>query len=162
MSIKRIAGSALFLVVVLGSVGCHKAKKYDATVEVTRISVVRRDANARALTTDLEFSYFECPGTQIETVRGGEEFSKCVSKLAVGAKVPVKVDHRYSDAQGHWVWEVHQIADCTRPVDPNDEASFALVRECEDWTVNGAKVGFQCDIKPKKELIKKCPWFARH
>ena len=158
----RIHHLGLFALVIalVSIVGCHRSHDYQSNVEVTRVSVVRRDANGRALTTDLEFSYFECPGTQVETVRGGEEFSKCISKVAVGAKVPVKLSHRWTD-EGHYVWEVNTVADCARPVDPNDEASFALVRECQDWEVNGAKVGFECQIKPKKELLKKCPWFAK-
>lgn len=161
MSTKRI--SALFFVVTMlvVLVGCHRPHAYETNVEVTRISVVRRDANGRALTTDVEFSYSDCPGTQIETVRGGEEFSKCISKLAVGSKVPVKLDHKWTE-DGHYVWEVHQVGDCDRPVDPNDEASFAMIRECQDWTVSGAKVGFECQIKPKKELLKRCPWFAKN
>ena len=83
---RKAFGASVMAVVSLGGlVGCHKAKHYDTNVEITRISVVRRDQNGRSLTTDLEFSYFECPGTQVETVRGGEEFATCVSKLAVGA-----------------------------------------------------------------------------
>jgi hypothetical protein len=46
--------------------------------------------------------------------------------------------------------------------DANDEAGYTMVRECEDWTVNGSKVGFQCNIAPKKALLKACPWFAKH
>ena len=161
MDRKRTSGSVVFLTLLVAIVGCHKPHKYEANVEISRVSVVRRDANGRALTTDVEFSYFECPGTQVENVRGGEEFSKCISKLPVGAKVSVKLEHRWTD-EGHYVWEVNQLADCPRLPDPNDEASFATVRECEDWTVNGATVGFECQIKPKKELLKKCPWFAKH
>ena len=162
-SIMRIATTLVLLAgALLGSAGCHKAKKYDANIEVTRISVMRRDANNRALATDVEFSYFECPGDQSETIRGGEEFSACVSKIPVGAKIPVKLEHKFSDEGGFWVWEVNKIGDCARPPDPNDESSFAIVRECEEYKENGAVVGFQCEIKPKKELIKKCPWFARH
>ncbi|MBS2012042.1 MAG: hypothetical protein JST00_04095 [Deltaproteobacteria bacterium] len=159
---RRAFGAAVMAFLSLaGLAGCHKSKKYDANVEVTRISVVRRDENGRALTTDFEFSYFECPGTQIETIRGGEEFSACVSKLAVGAKVPVKIEHHW-DPEGHMVWEVYQVGDCKRPPDPNDEASYAMVRECNDWKVNGATVGFECQIAPKKELLQKCPWFSKH
>jgi len=159
---RRAFGAAVMALVSLGGlVGCHKAKHYDTNVEITRISVVRRDENGRALTTDFEFSYFECPGSQVETVRGGEEFSTCVSKLAVGAKVPAKIDHHW-DPEGKMVWDVLQIADCKRTPDSNDEASFAMVRECADWKVNGATVGFECQITPKKELLAKCPWFGHH
>jgi hypothetical protein len=159
---RRAFGLAAMAFVAFGALaGCHKAKKYDANVEVTRISVVRKDENGRALTTDFEFSYFECPGAQSETIRGGEEFSACVSKIAVGSKVPIKLEHHW-DPEGRMVWDVFQVADCKRPPDPNDEASYAMVRECADWKVNGATVGFECQIIPKKDLIQKCPWFAHH
>lgn len=161
MSTKQIVGSFFAVAMLVGAAGCHRPHDYESNVEITRMSVVRRDGNGRALTTDVEFSYNDCPGTQLETVRGGEEFSKCISKLAVGSKVPVKIAHRWTD-EGHYAWEIRHIGDCDRPVDPNDEASFATIRECQDWTVSGAKVGFECQIKPKKELLKKCPWFARN
>ena len=147
--------------ITLGSTGCHKPHTYQATVEITRASVVRRDENGRALTTDIEFSYIECPGTQIETVRGGQEFATCVSKHPIGAKVPVKLDHKW-DPEGHYAYEVTEVGGCARPPDPNDEASFATIRECEDLKENGAVVGFDCQIAPKKELLKKCPWFGHH
>lgn len=158
---KNVQGLFLAVVALGGVGGCHKAKHYDANVEITRVSVVRRDENGRALTTDVEFSYVECPGTQIETIRGDEAFSACVSKHPVGAKVPVKVEHHW-DPDGQYTWDVHQIADCKRTPDPNDEASFAVVRECQDLKVNGASVGFECQITPKKELLAKCPWFGKH
>lgn len=161
MSTQRILGFSFFVTTLVAIVGCHRPHHYESNVEITRISVVRRDANHRALTTDVEFSYNDCPGSQIETVRGGEEFSKCISKLAVGSKVPVKVEHKWTD-EGHYVWQVHHIGDCERPFDENDEASFSTIRECQDWVVSGAKVGFECQIKPKKELLKKCPWFAKN
>lgn len=159
---RRAFAASFMAFIALGSLaGCHKSKTYQPNVEITRISVVRKDQNGRALTTDFEFSYFECPGTQIEVIRGGEEFSSCVSKLAVGAKIPIKLEHHW-DPEGRMVWDVFQVADCKRPPDPNDEASYAMVRECADWKVNGATVGFECQIIPKKELLAKCPWFAHH
>lgn len=159
----RLASSLLPLAAALASVAstsCHRAKTYESTVEVTRISVARTDQNGRATLTDVELSYVDCPGTQLENVRGGEEFSSCISKLAVGTRVPVKVEHRWS-SEGFYTWDVHQVADCKRPPDPNDEASFATVRECEEWKANGVVVGFECQISPKKALLQKCPWFAR-
>jgi len=159
--VQRICSVLAVAVLLPLAVGCHRSRSYDVKVDITRVSVVRRDENHRALTTDVEFSYGDCPGTQIETIRGGEEFSGCISKYPVGAKVPLHLVHRWTH-EGHYSWEVDQLGDCKRPPDPNDEASFALVRECEDWKVNGATVGFQCQIAPKKALIDKCPWFAKH
>jgi len=43
-----------------------------------------------------------------------------------------------------------------------DEASYKLVRDCQDWQVNGQRAGFVCNYTNKKELNKKCPWFFRH
>jgi len=141
--------------------GCHRSKAYNASVEVTRVSVVRRDDGGKPLTTDFEFSYAECPGTQIETVRGDAAFSACVARYSVGQKIPVSLEHHWTD-EGHYVWTVHKLGDCDRTLDPADEASFTVLRECEDWRVNGAKVGFQCDLQAEKKLVQQCPWFRRH
>lgn len=159
----RVRRTTLFLgILSMGGLGaCHRAKAYDTRVEIARVTTAISDQNGRALTTDVELSYPDCPGNQVEVIRGGEAFSSCVSKLATGTKVPARVEHRW-DPDGHYRWDVLQIADCKRPPDPNDDESFATVRECEDWKVNGVTVGFQCRLSPKKELLDKCPWFARH
>jgi hypothetical protein len=68
--------------------------------------------------------------------------------------------HRWDD-EGHWTFEVHEAAGCKRPPDPNDEASFKMIRDCGDWVVNGAPVGFQCDYSDQKRLVQKCPWFKK-
>lgn len=152
---------ATALVASVATTACHRTKSYEAEVEVSRISVVRRDEAGKALTTDLEFSYVTCPGTQVETVRGDAKFSACVARYTLGQKVKVQLDHHWSD-EGHYLSTVRKVGDCERIVDPNDEASFTLLRECEDWEVSGAKVGFQCNMKPEKGLLAKCPWFQRH
>lgn len=147
--------------VVVGLVACHRPKHYDATVEVSRIATVRKDDAGKPATIDFEYSFLECPGTQIEVIRGDAAFAACVSKYKVGDKVPLGIDHEWDD-EGHWTWVVRRVGDCPRVPDANDEASFALVRECEDWTVNGTRVGFQCRYVPEKKLVDKCPWFRRH
>lgn len=141
--------------------GCHRSKDYEATVEITRKDVVRKDESGQALTSDLEFSYTECPGTQIEVIRGGKEFSECIKSLKLGEKAKVKLTHSW-DPEGHWDYDVHQVNDCKRPPDPADEASFKTIRDCSDWNVNGTRVGFQCKYADKKDLVKKCPWFRNH
>jgi hypothetical protein len=153
---------ALLLVVSsLPLAGCHRSKQYEANVEVTRLSPIRKDEQGVPLTTDLEFSYFECPGTQVEVIRGGKEFSACVAnKMKVGDKVRVKLEHHW-DAEGFYDYDVFEVQGCPRPPDPNDEASFKMVRECSDWNVNGARVGFQCNYQNKNDLNKKCPWFLK-
>jgi len=154
---KKIVVSALVLA-ALPLVACHKAKHYDASVEVTRVAAIRKDEQGNPITTDVEFSFFECPGTQIEVIRGGKEFSDCVKQLKVGDKVKIKLEHKW-DPEGHYDYDVYEVQGCKRPPDPNDEASYKMVRDCRDWNVNGARVGFQCNYTDKKELNKKCPWF---
>jgi hypothetical protein len=162
---KKLVNRLLVIFVVLvglSLVACHKPKNYEANVEVTRIHVVRKDETGKPLTTDLEFSFYDCPGTQIEVIRGGKEFSECVaSKIKVGEKINIKLLHHWSD-EGFYDYGVYEAGGCKRPPDPNDEASYKLVRECNDWKVNGATVGFQCNYTNKKELNKKCPWFVKH
>jgi hypothetical protein len=158
-SLSRLLALPLLSVFLL--VACHTRKQYEATVEMTRMSVVRKDDVGVALTTDFEFSYFECPGTQVEVIRGGKEFSACVQKFKVGDKVKVKLEH-YFDSEGVYDYDVFDVEGCPRPADPNDEASFKMVRECFDWNVNGARVGFQCSYENKRELTNKCPWFKKH
>jgi len=138
---------------------CHRSRHYESTVEITRVSGVGKDETGKATTTDLEFSYVECPGTQIETIRGGAEFSECVKQFKVGDKVKVKIDHHW-DPEGEYQADVYEVQGCKRPPDPNDEASFKVVRDCSDWIVNGARVGFECKYTDKKALNKKCPWFV--
>lgn len=154
---------ALVSFLVLASLpllGCHKTKTYESNVEVTRTAPVRKDDQGVALTTDFEFRYVECPGTQIEVIRGGKEFSSCVAKFKVGDKVKIKIEHHWN-VEGHYVADVYEVQGCPRPPDPNDEASYKMVRDCNDWNVNGTRVGFQCKYSDKKELSKKCPWFRK-
>lgn len=159
-----VARNLLVLSLALASlplVGCHRSKTYEATVEVTRMSVTRKDEKGNPVSTDLELSYVECPGTQVEVIRGGKDFSACIQpKVKVGAKVKVKIQHAW-DPEGHYDFDVLEVEGCPRPPDPNDEASYKVVRECSDWTVNGSRVGFQCNYQDKKDLNAKCPWFRK-
>jgi hypothetical protein len=157
----RSVRAAVVVAVVLGVVGCHRSKSYQASVEVTRSSVVRKDEKGVPLTLDFEFSFADCPGTQIEVIRGDATFAACVGKYKVGQRVPLAIDHVWA-SEGYYRWIVRRVGDCDRTPDPNDEASYALVRECDDWLVNGQRVGFQCRYVPEKKLIDKCPWFRRH
>lgn len=141
-------------------VACHRPKRYEANVEVTRIAAVRKDDAGRPLTLDVEISYAECPGSQNEVVRGGAEFAACVAKYKVGDKVRIAIDHEWVP-EGHYKWTIRQVGECARVADPSDDASYAMVRECDDWVVNGSRVGFQCRYVPEKALVDKCPWFRR-
>ncbi|MBX3189799.1 MAG: hypothetical protein KF819_22430 [Labilithrix sp.] len=142
-------------------VACHKPHKYETRVELTRLSVARKDDQGKPLATDVEFTYVECPGSQSEVVRGGKEFSECLAKHKIGDKLKVRLEHK-RDPEGFFGYEVLEMEGCARPADPDDDASFKTVRDCADWTVNGAPVGFECSYGEKKELVKKCPWFATH
>lgn len=146
------------LVVALGA--CHQTRSYETEVEITRLSVVRRDDAGEPLTVDVEVSYGACPGTQTEVMRGDAAFAACVAKRRVGETVKVVGDHVW-DAHGFYRWRVREFAGCARANDPADEASYGLVRECEDLEVQGAVVGFECRYAPEKELVARCPWFRR-
>jgi hypothetical protein len=156
----RVTHVALLLIAVV-SIGCHRKTHHTANVEITRFAAVTKDETEKVTSGDVEISYVECPGTQIEVIRGNADFVSCMAKRKVGDKVKVEIDHEWTSA-GVYKWTVRKVDDCTRVVDPNDEASYAMIRECDDWTVNGAKVGFECKYKPEKHLIAKCPWFRRH
>jgi hypothetical protein len=148
------------LLVVAGSAGCHRPKHYETDVEITRISPVRRDETGKVLTLDVEITYFDCPGTQIEVIRGDADFAACVMKQKVGDKAHVALDHVWT-VEDQYSWIVRSIANCPRIPDPSDEASYSMVRECSDWLVNGQRVGFQCNYLPEQKLLAKCPWFRR-
>jgi hypothetical protein len=139
---------------------CHRRSHHETNVEVTRVAPVRKDETGKPITLDFEVSYVECPGTQIEVIRGDAAFAACVGKFKVGEKVRIGIDHEWAE-EGHYKWTIRSVGDCTRVPDPNDEASYAMVRECDDWNINGTRVGFQCKYLPEKKLIDKCPWFRR-
>jgi len=139
---------------------CRRPTKHETSVEITRLSPVRKDAAGKPLTFDVEVSYVDCPGAQLEVVRGDAAFAACVSKYKVGEKVGVGIDHRWAD-EGYYTSQIVRLGDCPRVPDPNDEASYTLVRECSDWEVNGSRVGFQCKYVPDSTLIDKCPWFRK-
>lgn len=124
------------------------------------MQAVRKDEKGAVLTQDFEFAYADCPGSQQEVIRGDQKFAACTSKYQVGDQVKIAIEHRWSD-EGFYRWHVTKVGDCERIEDPEDEASFAMVRECDDWHVNGARVGFQCKYTPEKKLTDKCPWFKR-
>jgi len=128
---------------------------------LTRMDAVRTDEQGKPATMDVEFSYFECPGTQIEVIRGDNAFAACMARYKPGDKVPVRIEKHWDEA-GYWDWDVHEMGGCPRPPDPDDEASFDTVRECTPWVINGAKVGFQCNTIPQDKLLKACPWFGRY
>jgi hypothetical protein len=158
----RFGSKFLLGLAFAGAMGCHqRPKTYEPEVWVTRVSVVRKDESGKPITIDVELDYPPCPGEQKEVVRGNADFAACVSKFKVGDRTKAKVVHSW-DPGGYYRWDVVDVGGCAREPEPFDEASFAMIRECEDWIVNGATVGFKCNIAPEKKLLKACPWFARH
>jgi hypothetical protein len=157
---RRRALLAVVMAVMPVVTGCRRPKHYETDVEVTRVSAVRKDDAGNTQTLDVEMSYLECPGSQVEIVRGGAAFAACAAKYKIGDRLRVSIDHE-SSPEGYYRWTIRKLGDCVRPADPNDEASYAMVRECDDWVVNGTRVGFQCKYVPDDKLVEKCPWFRR-
>lgn len=153
--------SIVALALGLSSAGCKKKKDYETKVTLTRLGIVRKDEAGNPLTMDVEYQFSECPGTQIEIIRGGPEFSRCMTKYKLGDRVDIQIK-RFKDPEGFWDWDILKVGDCGRVPDPNDQASYKMVRECSDWKVNEVSVGFDCDYSEQKALKKACPWFARH
>lgn len=158
------AGPRAYCLLIVGlalasAAGCHREKRYETTVEVTRISTVVKESG-KPVTIDLEVSYVDCPGTQLEIVRGDAMFAACVAQYKVGDRVKVSVQHLW-DNEGYYRWAIDRVGECAHRIDPHDEGSYAVVRECEDTRVNGERVGFQCRYVPEKALVDACPWFRR-
>jgi hypothetical protein len=146
--------------IVLGT-GCGSNPTwYESEVELVRYDVVRRDAEGTPVTADVEISYASCPGYQHEVMRGPTAFATCMEKHKIGEKLSAKIKWYLGD-KGYYEWEVHQLGDCKRPPDPEDEASFSIIRDCEDWKVHDASVGFRCRYLGKEKLNATCPWFRR-
>lgn len=140
---------------------CKEEKIYTTTVEINRIEVVRFDEQKNPQVIDVEISYPNCPGNQIEIFRSNQEFANCVlSNYKKKDRVNAEI-HWYWNTLGHYQWDVTKLGDCIRWKDPADEFSYEMVEECEDFIVYGAKVGFVCRRIPTKELLKVCPWFKR-
>lgn len=161
---RRIRHTVLLAVAVaalFGASGCKKKKDYETKVKLTRLATVRTDEAGKPLTMDVEYQFSECPGTQIEIIRGGPEFSRCMAKYKLGDEVTLQIK-RFKDPEGFWDWDILKVGDCGRVPDPNDQASYKMVRECSDLKVNEVSVGFECDYSEQKALKKSCPWFSRH
>lgn len=154
-------GLILFaLLAAVTTTACRRTTHHETGVQVTRVATVRRDDAGKPVTVDVEVAFHQCPGTQTEVVRGGPELASCIAKYKIGDEVKAEIDHEWSPA-GYYTWKIRRLGECERKVDPDDEASYAMVRECEDWVVNGQKAGFSCRYVPEKKLIDACPWFRR-
>lgn len=153
------AGAALLLAVLPG---CKtRSKWYDSNVRINRVAPIRFAADGKPLDTDVEFNWVDCPGDQIEIIRGDAKFAECMKQFKPGDVAKVRVEYHW-DKRGYYDWDVHEVGSCKRPPDDDDLSSFDTVQECEPVVVNGVEEGFRCNRIPQKALLKKCPWFARH
>lgn len=151
----------LFMIPLIFFLQCKEHKKFSANVEIVRLETVKIDTDGKPLIIDLEISYVECPGTQLEIIRGDKNFANCLlGQFKVGDKVNVDIDWKW-DTFGYYKWSVFKVASCERIFDPLDEVSYDLVEECEDYLVYNNKVGFTCRRIPTSKLIAKCPWFRK-
>ncbi|MDB4934262.1 MAG: hypothetical protein JWP87_1234 [Labilithrix sp.] len=141
---------------------CNKARFYDSRVKINRIMPVRVAPDGKPLDLDVEFDWFQCPGTQIEIIRGTAAFADCMKQYKPGDDVKVRVEYHWQSRQGVWDWDVNEMGGCLRPPDDDDLSSFDTVQECEPIVANGVEEGFKCNRIPAKALLAKCPWFARH
>ena len=110
----------------------------------------------------VEVSYVECPGEQRRMLRGDADFAACFyKKYKVGDKVPAKLMWG-PKGDGNYQHKIVGLSDCPKTIDPNDEAAYEVIQDCEPLIVNGVDVGVHCDRTRSKELLKKCPWFRIH
>ena len=151
-----------FAAIVVAQAGCKaKPKLYDAKVKLNRVAAIRFAADGKALDADVEFDWFQCPGSQVEIIRGDAAFAECMKQYKAGDEVAVKVDYHW-EKSGHYDWDITEMGGCKRPPDEDDLSSFDTVQECEPIIVNGVNEGFKCNRIPNKALLAKCPWFGRH
>ena len=162
MTPAKIASFIVLATSIAACKGRHGAKQYEAEVILDRITVVTKDDNGKPRATDVEFTYASCPGDEEESIRSGPDFSSCVMRYAPGTRVKAKIDRAWDSEKDHYVWHVVELGDCKRTIDPKDDASFAVIRDCSPYEVSGVQVGVECRLAPSKELVAACPWFARH
>jgi hypothetical protein len=152
--------SLALLVVVLVAACGKKAQNYDTKVTLKGIEVISHDEQGNPRLVEVTVEYPDCPGDQLETLQGNAEFTQCMLKAKVGDVVPATVEWGPTD-YGHYDSEIIKLGECPRKRDPRDARSYEVVQVCSDIVINGVKAGFHCDRRPNRELLEKCPWFAR-
>ena len=140
---------------------CGGSQWYDTEVDIVRTTPVRLDAGGSVVDVDVHLEYSQCPGHQLEVIRGDATFAACMQRYPEGSKVSAHIEHYVTERNMH-DWNIHRLGECDRSPDPDDEASFDQVEECEATLVNGVEEGFVCHHLPHAELLRSCPWFARH
>lgn len=148
--------------VLLITLSCKKKEQvYQTNLDIKFIKVIKKDKEKKPLVLDVEVTYPDCPGIQIEIIRGNQEFASCMlEKYKVGDKVNGEIRWGW-ESLGYYKWHIEKVGDCNRWVDPKDEFSYEMIEECDDFIIYGIKEGFLCKRIPTDELIEKCPWFRR-
>jgi hypothetical protein len=152
----------LFSAAALGSLlsGCHRDERFESVCQITRKAVVEVDDKGVAAQVDFELEWDPCPGDQVQIVRGGAEFAKCMEAYNPGDFVNVKVVH-FWDSRGYYDWDLYEIAGCARPIEHDTTGSYAKSQECTDTKTHGHTDGFACSLRPFRKLVDVCPWTAR-
>lgn len=141
--------------------GCGKPEhRFESTCQLVRKDVVEEDDKGEAQVVDVELEWDPCPGDQFQVVRGGKEFAACMGQYEVGSMLPVLVKHWW-DNRGYYVWDVYQVGQCKREIEPDSEGSYEKSQECSDTEMYGHGTGFSCSRRPFKDLVSTCPWMAR-
>lgn len=157
---RRLAALAIVASIV-SLVACTRgARTFDTKLVIKSVETVHRDDAGKPVVVEVTVEYPDCPGEQLETFQGNIEFTSCFAKYKDGDSLPATVEWAPTSF-GHFDSEITRLGDCKRVRDPNDARSYEVVQDCRDIVVNGIVAGFHCDRKPDKELLDKCPWFAR-
>jgi hypothetical protein len=140
---------------------CQKPEhRFESTCQVVRKDVVEVDEKGATQLMDVELEWDPCPGDQFQVVRGGAEFAACMEQYPVGKLLPVLVKHWW-DNRGYYVWDLYQVGNCKREIEPESEGSYEKSQECSDVEMYGHGTGFSCSRRPFKDLVATCPWMAR-
>lgn len=159
----RGIGFALVLLASQAALGCerHPETRFESNVQFVSRRDVTLDAKGGVVTADFELEWDPCPGDQYQYVRGGREFSACMTKYEKGDYLAVKVRH-YWDTRGFYRWEVFQVGDCVREAGADTEGSYERSQECAEHKSYGEEVGFDCNRRTPKRLAQVCPWLSRN
>jgi hypothetical protein len=141
--------------------GCGKPeRRFESTCQLVRRDVVEANDKGEVEIVDIELEWDPCPGDQFQVVRGGKEFAACMEQYEVGKLLPVLVKHWW-DNRGYYVWDVYQVGQCKREIEPDSEGSYEKSQECSDVENYGRGTGFSCSRRPFAGLVNTCPWMAR-
>lgn len=140
---------------------CSKPEHlFESTCQLVRRDEVEVNANGETEVVDIELEWDPCPGDQFQVVRGGKEFASCMKQYETGRLLPVLVKHWW-DNRGYYVWDVYQVGECKREIEPDSEGSYEKSQECSDVEAYAHPIGFSCSRRPFKGLVNTCPWMAR-